>query len=72
MPLLILSRRRASLLRDVIDIHVEGVLESKNLTVDDPTITDVDQLLSLMAGYDDDLLDLKRIRRRLNRAATGT
>ena len=54
------------LLIDVIDIHVAGVEQSKVLTTDDPTIESAEQLLDLMAGYDDDLNTLNEIRKRLN------
>lgn len=62
----ILSASERRLLIDVIDIHVQGVEQAKILTTEDPTIDSAEQLLDLMAGYDDDLASLSKIRKLLN------
>ena len=61
-----LSDEAASLLTDVIDLHVAGIADSKNLTELDPTVATAEQLLDLMSGYDDDMLELVHVRRQLN------
>lgn len=65
MPKLTVKPKAAQLLIDVIDIHVLGVLEAKQLTTDDPTIDSAEQLLDIMSGYDEDLKELSRIRKQL-------
>lgn len=63
--LLLVNKDQAGLLKDVIDMHVEGVVASKELTTLDPTVESAEQLLDLASGYDDDLRELAIIRRRL-------
>lgn len=66
MPLIgWVSTKDALLLRDVIDLHLEGVAESRELTVDDPTVRSAEELLDLMSGYDDDTDALIKIRKKL-------
>lgn len=57
---------QARVLRDVIDMHLEGVVEAKKATIADPTVASAEELLDLMAGYDDDMKTLLRFRRRLD------
>ena len=66
MPLIgWVSREDADLLTDVIDMHVEGIVASRELTTDDPTVQSAEELLDLMSGYDDHMRILQRMRRRL-------
>lgn len=66
MPLIgWVSTKDAALLCDVIDLHVEGVAASRELTVEDPTVRSAEELLDLMSGYDDDMEALARIRKKL-------
>jgi hypothetical protein len=66
VPTIHLTEPVAKLLVDVIDMHVQGIAESKELTCDDPTVDTADQLLDLMAGYDMDMMALKDIRQQLS------
>jgi hypothetical protein len=60
------TKEEASLLTDIIDIWCEGLPVAKELTTTDPTIASAEQLLDLMAGYDDQVATLNDIRKRLN------
>ena len=62
------SERAAQLLIDVIDIHIDGIQGAKAATTQDPTVQTADELLDLMAEYDQDIHDLERIKERLAHA----
>lgn len=66
LPLVYVPKRTAMLLTEVIDLHLEGVAEAKDTSLEDPTIEDVDMFLEIMASYDEDTADLARLRRKLN------
>jgi DNA-binding FrmR family transcriptional regulator len=68
MPTLIgaVDTHLASVLRDVIDMHLEGVVAAKQATMDDPTVASAEELLDLMSGYDDDMKILLDFRKRLD------
>lgn len=53
------------LLGDVIDWWLEGNKDAKNLTIEDVTVETPEQLLTLMASYDEDTARLQRIREQL-------
>jgi hypothetical protein len=61
-----LTQEEARLLGDVIDIHLEGIENSRDPTIDDPSIKVTDDLLELMAQYDSDEGMLIRIREKLD------
>ena len=65
MPVIDVSDEQAKLLVDVIDMHVQGIVASKDLTEVDPTVDSAEQLLDLMSGYDDDALLLQDVREQL-------
>lgn len=56
----------ASLLTNVIDTYVEGIIEARQLTMEDPTIESAEQFLDLLSGYDEDMARLQVVRRRLS------
>lgn len=57
--------KTAALLIDIIDMHVEGIADARQATMDDPTLSSAEQLLDLMAGYDEDMDLIRSFRRRL-------
>lgn len=60
------TQEEARLLGDVIDLHLQGIDEARDPTIDDPSIKVTDDLLELMAQYDSDEGMLIRIREKLD------
>jgi len=63
-----LSHKEQRLLTDVIDNWLEGIDDARIATIEDPTITDPEAFLKLIAGYDVDAAMLNGIRKRLQGA----
>lgn len=59
------DKEEVVLLTSVIDMHVMGIKDAKEATTDDPTIDTTEQLLDYMSGYDNDLVVLDKIRKKL-------
>lgn len=68
----ILTAVEVNLLRDIIDMHVEGIVTAKVVTTTDPTVQTADELTDLMSGYEDDLVTCQNIRRKVTTWPTKT
>ena len=71
MPNMFVTPHQAELLVDCIDTWVAGVAAAKDLTTEDPTIDSAEQLLDIMSGYDEQLVELKQVRDQLTGEGDG-
>jgi hypothetical protein len=60
-----LTAEEAHVLDVALELHQEGTLSAKKATTEDPTLTDVDTLLDVMAQYDQDIRTITTVRRKL-------
>jgi hypothetical protein len=65
-PLWTTDAQRA-LLIEMIDQWVEQAADAKDMTIEDPTVQTADDLLDLMASYDNDVALLKDVREQCER-----
>jgi hypothetical protein len=61
-----LTQEELKLFDDIMDMHIEGVLQSKRLTTEDTTVRSAEELLDLMSGYDDDMNMIASIREKVH------
>ena len=66
---IVLSDAETLLLTDMLDNWQEGIEEAKKLTTVDPTVQTADELTDLMSGYEDDLVILQHLRRKVTKCA---
>jgi hypothetical protein len=65
LPLVHMTREERQVLRDVIDLHIDGQEAAKEEITVDPNVKYMDTLLEYQGAINDELVLLRRVRERL-------
>lgn len=61
------TSKRAKLMRDIIDMYIEGIPDAQSETIKDNSLGDLETLLKVCGGYTETMNELIEIRKQLVR-----